>query len=95
MNCEQDISQIEDLKEVSKVLVKKLIAPQIICLRGHLGSGKTQTVRYMAEGLGVNPKEIHSPSFSLINIYEGKNHTVYHVDFFRLENLKYLDSTGF
>jgi len=63
----------------------------LILLYGDLGSGKTTFVKGLAESLEVNPDlYITSPSFSLINVYEGK-YTIYHVDLYRLDILEVED----
>lgn len=57
----------------------------LILLCGDLGGGKTTFVKGLAEGLEVNIDfYITSPTFSLINIYEGK-YTIYHIDLYRLD----------
>lgn len=58
----------------------------LFLLSGELGSGKTQLVKGMARGIGVPDWEyVVSPSFTLMNIYEGK-YTLCHLDLYRLEN---------
>jgi tRNA threonylcarbamoyladenosine biosynthesis protein TsaE len=56
----------------------------VIVLSGTLGAGKTQWVKGFARGLGIL-EGIHSPTFSLINIYEGGRLTLFHLDLYRLE----------
>ena len=59
----------------------------VIALVGELGSGKTCFAKGIARGLGVSSESvITSPSFSLLNEYEGK-YTFYHMDAYRLETL--------
>lgn len=61
-----------------------LTGGEVIGLVGELGSGKTLFVRGLAEGLEVKPGAwIRSPSFTLINEYEGRL-PVYHIDLYRL-----------
>ncbi|HHH80537.1 MAG TPA: tRNA (adenosine(37)-N6)-threonylcarbamoyltransferase complex ATPase subunit type 1 TsaE, partial [candidate division Zixibacteria bacterium] len=55
-----------------------------ILLFGELGSGKTTIIKGICEGLGI--KMVKSPSFVIINIYNGL-HTVYHIDLYRVDNL--------
>jgi tRNA threonylcarbamoyladenosine biosynthesis protein TsaE len=55
-----------------------------IGLSGELGAGKTCLVRGIAEGLGIPPENVRSPSFTLIVPYEGGRLPLYHVDLFRL-----------
>jgi tRNA threonylcarbamoyladenosine biosynthesis protein TsaE len=66
----------------------------VIALAGELGSGKTCFAKGMAIGLGVSPKSvITSPSFSLLNEYEGR-YTFFHMDAYRLEKLSDFISAG-
>ena len=57
---------------------------ELIGLRGELGAGKTCLVRGLAEGLGINPDRVRSPSFTLVNEYSGGRLPLYHIDLFRL-----------
>jgi tRNA threonylcarbamoyl adenosine modification protein YjeE len=52
-------------------------------LSGQLGAGKTAFVKGLARGLGINPDEVHSPSFTLVNHYPGATQ-FYHIDLYRL-----------
>jgi len=78
----------EDTINIGKNLAKFLRPGDLILLYGDLGCGKTTFVKGLAEGLEVDPDiYITSPTFSLINIYEGK-YTIYHVDLYRLEEFE-------
>lgn len=66
----------------------------VVALKGELGSGKTWFTKGLALGLGVPPDLIiTSPSFSLINEYEGRC-ILFHMDAYRLENLSDFLSAG-
>jgi tRNA threonylcarbamoyladenosine biosynthesis protein TsaE len=66
----------------------------VIALAGELGSGKTCFAKGIAIGLGVSPESvITSPSFSLLNEYEGR-YKFFHMDAYRLENLSDFVSAG-
>jgi len=56
----------------------------VIGLTGDLGAGKTQLVKGLARGLGI-PGRVHSPSFTLVNVYTGGRLPLYHLDLYRLD----------
>ncbi|MBF0370105.1 MAG: tRNA (adenosine(37)-N6)-threonylcarbamoyltransferase complex ATPase subunit type 1 TsaE [Magnetococcales bacterium] len=57
----------------------------VIALHGGLGAGKTAFARGVIRGLGINEPYITSPTFTLVNPYEGGRLPVYHFDLYRLE----------
>lgn len=63
----------------------------ILFLSGGLGSGKTVFVKGLASGLGINPDNVSSPTFSLINQYKGAKFYLYHVDLYRVDKADTLD----
>lgn len=69
----------------ARALAMHLRAGDIIGLVGELGSGKTTFVRGLALGLGIDPRRVRSPTFTLINEYSGGALPVYHLDLYRLE----------
>lgn len=66
----------------------------IVVLTGDLGAGKTVFVRGLAEGRGLNPEIVNSPSFTFINEYPGEQ-PLYHFDLYRLNDLAELVEIGF
>jgi tRNA threonylcarbamoyladenosine biosynthesis protein TsaE len=65
----------------------------VIALSGDLGAGKTQLVKGIARGLGIATR-VHSPTFTLVNIYTGGRLTLYHLDLYRLETSEQILSAG-
>jgi tRNA threonylcarbamoyladenosine biosynthesis protein TsaE len=57
---------------------------ETVLLDGPLGAGKTIFVKGLAAALGIDEKEVTSPSFTLVNRYEGEQLTLYHLDLYRL-----------
>jgi tRNA threonylcarbamoyladenosine biosynthesis protein TsaE len=70
---------------VASALAATLVAGDVILLSGNLGAGKTAFVRGLAEGLGIDPEDVSSPTFTLIHEYRGGRLTLYHADLYRLE----------
>jgi len=56
---------------------------EVVLLSGELGTGKTAFVRGLAQGLGVDPEEVASPTFVLLTRYEGRLR-LHHADLYRL-----------
>jgi tRNA threonylcarbamoyladenosine biosynthesis protein TsaE len=63
-------------------------------LDGPLGAGKTEFVKGMAEGLGCVTAPT-SPTFAVAHEYEGREMTLYHFDFYRMEDISELETCGF
>jgi tRNA threonylcarbamoyladenosine biosynthesis protein TsaE len=62
-------------------------APMVFLLIGDLGAGKTVFAKGLAAGLGIDPDEVTSPSFTLVNQYEGRL-KLYHLDLYRLDDAR-------
>jgi len=60
-------------------------ADAVVLLEGDLGTGKTVLVRGLARALGVDAREIQSPTYTLIHEHEGTAGRLVHVDLYRLE----------
>ena len=56
-----------------------------VALCGTLGAGKTRLVQAIAEALGVNRRDVVSPTFVLMQEYRGRR-TIYHIDAYRLRD---------
>ena len=74
----------EETIKLGNRLAKVLKPGDIVCLFGDLGSGKTTLVKGLVQGLKMKPSQVNSPTFVLMNIYEGKV-PIYHFDLYRIE----------
>jgi len=81
------------LKPLATSFVKKLAPGAVILLEGSLGAGKTTFVRAICSELDVNPGEVKSPSYTIINEYGGL-WTIYHMDLYRLSDSSELNGLG-
>jgi tRNA threonylcarbamoyladenosine biosynthesis protein TsaE len=74
----------EETFNLGKEIGAQLVGGEILPLDGPLGAGKTVFVKGLASSLGVDPQEVTSPSFTLVNPYVGRLR-FFHIDFYRLE----------
>jgi tRNA threonylcarbamoyladenosine biosynthesis protein TsaE len=88
-----------DTIEVGRKLAKLLKPPQLIILRGDLGTGKTTLVKGIAQALdAAEANEVTSPTFTLVHEYDGtqqgKAVKLFHLDVYRLEGERQLETLG-
>jgi tRNA threonylcarbamoyladenosine biosynthesis protein TsaE len=74
-------------------LARRLGPGSVLLLSGDLGTGKTAFVRGVAEGLGIDPDDVSSPTFTIVHEYRGGGLPLVHVDLYRLEHAE-LNETG-
>lgn len=84
----------EETMALGQRLAKTLPKQSILCLYGDLGSGKTTFVKGLAEGLGIESRLVNSPTFVLLNVYQGKR-PLYHFDFYRLQSTEEIAAIGY
>jgi tRNA threonylcarbamoyladenosine biosynthesis protein TsaE len=75
----------EETQQVARELAGSLSAGDVLLLSGTLGAGKTAFVRGLAAGLGIDPAEVSSPTFTLIHEYAAGRLKLFHADLYRLE----------
>ena len=88
-----------DTVEVGRKLAALLKPPQLLLLRGDLGTGKTTLVKGIAQALdAADPDEVTSPTFTLLHEYDGtqdgKPIKLFHLDVYRLEGERQLETLG-
>jgi tRNA threonylcarbamoyladenosine biosynthesis protein TsaE len=77
----------DETATVARELAALVQAGDVILLSGNLGAGKTAFVRGLAAGLGIDPEEVSSPTFTLVHEYRGGRLTLYHADLYRLDKV--------
>jgi tRNA threonylcarbamoyladenosine biosynthesis protein TsaE len=88
-----------DTVEVGRLLARLLVPPQLLILRGDLGTGKTTLVKGIAQALdAAEPDEVTSPTFTLLHEYDGAQDgrpvKLFHLDVYRLEGERQLETLG-
>jgi tRNA threonylcarbamoyladenosine biosynthesis protein TsaE len=77
-------------------LARTLGRGSVVALTGPLGAGKTVFVKGLAQGLGIDPDRVHSPTFTFVNSHTSAGGTeLYHVDLFRLRDKEDAMRSGF
>ena len=75
----------EETFEAGRRVGERLAGGEIILLSGPLGAGKTVFVKGLAAALGLDPAEVSSPSFTLVNRHSEGRLLLYHIDLYRLD----------
>ena len=73
-----------ETRELGRRLSRELAPDALILLEGDLGTGKTVLTQGIAEGLGIDPKEVQSPTFTLVREHVGREGRLIHIDLYRL-----------
>ena len=85
----------EETTDLGRRLAAELSPPKLVVLRGELGAGKTTLIKGIAEGFQAASQEnVTSPTFTLIHEYRGPGVNVYHVDLYRVDTQRELDTLG-
>lgn len=89
-----EIDSLSDLPRVAEAVVEALEGRTVVLLRGGMGAGKTTLVSRIAALLGAEDA-VTSPTFALVNQYEGTEQRIYHFDFYRIDNIEEVFDLGY
>ena len=90
-----EINNIEDLSQVSDLLIKWRNYSNIVALYGTMGAGKTTLIKNLCNKLGVSD-EVNSPTFALVNEYQTDTFdSIFHFDFYRIKSLEEVFDIGY
>jgi len=84
----------KDTENLAKKIASLLQGNEILALYGDLGAGKTAFTRGFADFFGLKD-EVSSPTFSLVNEYEGTKFKIYHFDMYRISDASEVYEIGF
>src|SRR5258707_6090409 len=83
----------EETSELGRWLASELEPGSVVLLRGDLGAGKTTLVKGIAEGFqAAEAEDVTSPTFTLIHEYRGPQVTLFHIDLYRIDTQRELDT---
>ncbi len=88
-------NSVAETEAIAAELAGRLIGGEVIALEGDLGAGKTQFVRGLVRGLGGEPRAVSSPTYMLLNVYDGGRLTVFHLDAYRITGADDFEAIGF
>ena len=95
MTREFTTKSAEETIALGRELAAMLVPPKLVVLRGDLGAGKTTLVKGIAEGFqAASEEDVTSPTFTLIHEYRGPSAAVYHIDLYRVDNQRELETLG-
>ena len=85
----------EETIVLGRTLAAALAAPKLVVLRGELGAGKTTLVKGIAEGFhAASAENVTSPTFTLVHEYRGPEVILYHIDLYRVDTQRELETLG-
>lgn len=83
----------EETMQLGRELARELSPPKLVMLTGDLGAGKTTLIKGIAEGFhSAEAQNVTSPTFTLIHEYRGPNASVFHIDLYRIDTQRELDT---
>ena len=89
-----EIDALSDLPRVAEEVINSLDGRTVVLLRGGMGAGKTTLVSRIAALLGAEDT-VTSPTFALVNQYEGSEYRIYHFDFYRIDRIEEVFDLGY
>jgi len=85
----------EETIALGRTFVGLLAPPKVVLLRGDLGAGKTTLVKGIAAGFGAAAEDdVTSPTFTLVHEYRGPGANLYHIDLYRVDTQRQLETLG-
>jgi tRNA threonylcarbamoyladenosine biosynthesis protein TsaE len=88
LNREYVCKSPEETFDLGEKLGESLNGGEVVLLSGGLGAGKTLFTKGVLYALQYDAREVTSPSFTLVNLYKTEKFEVYHIDFWRLDNVE-------
>ena len=82
-----EINSLDELDTVAEAVINALDGRTVVAFDAPMGAGKTTLISRIAALLGAEDS-VTSPTFAIVNQYEGTKHTIYHFDMYRIERVE-------
>ena len=82
-----EINSLDELDTVAEAVINSLDGRTVVAFDAPMGAGKTTLISRIAALLGAEDS-VTSPTFAIVNQYEGTKHTIYHFDMYRIERVE-------
>jgi tRNA threonylcarbamoyladenosine biosynthesis protein TsaE len=90
---ETTTNSAEETIAFGRTLRDLLVPPKLVLLRGELGAGKTTLVKGIAAAFeAASEEDVTSPTFTLVHEYRGPRANLYHIDLYRIDTQRELDT---
>ncbi|MBQ6061998.1 MAG: tRNA (adenosine(37)-N6)-threonylcarbamoyltransferase complex ATPase subunit type 1 TsaE [Prevotella sp.] len=91
---EIQIKSLDDIQRATRQFIDLMSDAKVFAFYGKMGSGKTTFIKAICEELGVEDV-ITSPTFAIVNEYEGNYGSIYHFDFYRIKKIEEVYDMGY
>ncbi len=82
-------------RTLGKTFATRLQSGDVVALYGTLGAGKTQFVKGICTYFDIPPEQVSSPTFTIVNEYNGSAGPIYHFDAYRIEQVSEFFEMGY
>ncbi|SCZ72481.1 tRNA threonylcarbamoyladenosine biosynthesis protein TsaE [Epibacterium ulvae] len=84
----------EQTEDLARLFAGALLPGDCLLLEGQIGAGKTFFARTLIQSLLPLPEDVPSPTFTLVQIYDGPDSEIWHSDLYRLSSLEEVEELG-
>ena len=87
--------QLSTIDDAARQFVEAIGDRTVFAFFGGMGAGKTTFIKAVCQQMGVTEDIVSSPTFAIVNEYEGSSGSIYHFDFYRIRQISEAVNMGF
>ena len=87
--------QLSTIDDAARQFVEAIGDRTVFAFFGGMGAGKTTFIKAVCQQMGVTEDMVSSPTFAIVNEYEGSRGSIYHFDFYRIRQISEAVNMGF